>query len=170
LPARRRISALPVYRRDHFEKILPSAPIRISPQSCIPPTLGRGLCITPPDFAVYIVGLVLEWIDPKAGSPHRKMQRRQARSVWTPWKPSAVFIRCPVGKKLSKTNVSPNQSRAEGLGGLGGRLPVGPAVHGARACKTPSHELYGRFHRPTRELGIARRTKEIVRGRGRHLR
>jgi phosphoserine aminotransferase len=67
----------------------------------------KSLYHTPPTFAVYIVGLVLEWIASEGGIPGiEKRNERKARLLYDTIESSGGFYSCPVEKaSRSKMNV-----------------------------------------------------------------
>jgi len=67
----------------------------------------RSLYHTPPTFAVYIVGLVLEWIEAAGGVPAiEKHNEAKAKLLYDTMEASAGFYRCPVEQgSRSKMNV-----------------------------------------------------------------
>jgi len=67
----------------------------------------KSLYHTPPTFAVYIVGLVLEWIDAEGGiSAIEKRNNTKAKLLYDTLEASNGFYRCPVeNSSRSKMNV-----------------------------------------------------------------
>jgi phosphoserine aminotransferase len=67
----------------------------------------KSLYHTPPTFAVYIVGLVLEWIESEGGVPAiEKLNDAKAKLLYDTIEASDYFYRCPVEKESrSKMNV-----------------------------------------------------------------
>jgi len=67
----------------------------------------KSLYHTPPTFAVYIVGLVLEWIESEGGVPGmEKRNEAKARLLYDTIESSGGFYSCPVEKaSRSKMNV-----------------------------------------------------------------
>jgi len=67
----------------------------------------NSLYHTPPTFAVYIVGLVLEWIESEGGVPGiEKRNDAKAKLLYDTIETSGGFYRCPVEKSSrSKMNV-----------------------------------------------------------------
>ena len=66
----------------------------------------HSLYHTPPTFAVYIVGLVLEWIEARAGWPRSKSETKPRRSCSTTRLTRSGFYKCPVEQESrSKMNV-----------------------------------------------------------------
>jgi phosphoserine aminotransferase len=67
----------------------------------------KSLYHTPPTFAVYIVGLVLEWIESEGGVPAiEKRNDAKAKLLYGTIESSNGFYRCPVEKESrSKMNV-----------------------------------------------------------------
>jgi len=67
----------------------------------------KSLYHTPPTFAVYIVGLVLEWIESEGGVPAiEKRNDAKAKLLYDTIEASNNFYRCPVEKSSrSKMNV-----------------------------------------------------------------
>ena len=101
----------------------------------------KSLYHTPPTFAVYIVGLVLEWIASQGGVPGiEKRNQAKANLLYDTIESSGGFYRCPVEKdSRSKMNVvfrvaggdEPIEKRfaeeaaAAGLAGTSGHRSVG---------------------------------------------
>jgi len=67
----------------------------------------KSLYHTPPTFAVYIVGLVMEWIDAEGGiSAIEKRNNTKAKLLYDTLESSNGFYRCPVeASSRSKMNV-----------------------------------------------------------------
>jgi phosphoserine aminotransferase len=67
----------------------------------------KSLYHTPPTFAVYIVGLVMEWIDAEGGiSAIEKRNNTKAKLLYDTLEASSGFYRCPVeASSRSKMNV-----------------------------------------------------------------
>jgi phosphoserine aminotransferase len=67
----------------------------------------KSLYHTPPTFAVYVVGLVLEWIESLGGLPAiQKRKDAKAKSLYDTIEASDGFYRCPVeNSSRSKMNV-----------------------------------------------------------------
>ena len=67
----------------------------------------KSLYHTPPTFAVYIVGLVMEWIDAEGGiSAIEKRNNTKAKLLYDALEASKGFYRCPVeASSRSKMNV-----------------------------------------------------------------
>src|SRR5206468_10265135 len=67
----------------------------------------KSLYHTPPTFAVYVVGLVLEWIESLGGIPAiEKRNDAKAKLLYDTIESSGGFYRCPVEKSSrSKMNV-----------------------------------------------------------------
>ncbi len=67
----------------------------------------KSLYHTPPTFAIYIVGLVLEWIESEGGIPSiEKRNDAKARLLYDTIESSGSFYSCPVEKaSRSKMNV-----------------------------------------------------------------
>jgi phosphoserine aminotransferase len=67
----------------------------------------KSLYNTPPTFAVYIVGLVMEWIDAEGGiTAIEKRNNAKAKLLYDTLEASGGFYRCPVEKSSrSKMNV-----------------------------------------------------------------
>jgi phosphoserine aminotransferase len=67
----------------------------------------KSLYHTPPTFAVYIVGLVLEWIESEGGIPGiEKRNEAKAKQLYDTIESSGGFYSCPVEKgSRSKMNV-----------------------------------------------------------------
>jgi len=67
----------------------------------------KSLYHTPPTFAVYIVGLVMEWIDAEGGiTAMEKRNNAKAKLLYDTLEASDGFYRCPVeNSSRSKMNV-----------------------------------------------------------------
>jgi phosphoserine aminotransferase len=67
----------------------------------------KSLYHTPPTFAVYVVGLVLEWIESLGGVPAiQKLNDAKAKHLYDTIETSSGFYRCPVeNSSRSKMNV-----------------------------------------------------------------
>jgi phosphoserine aminotransferase len=67
----------------------------------------KSLYNTPPTFAVYIVGLVMEWIDAEGGTPAiERRNNAKAKLLYGTIEASSGFYRCPVEhSSRSKMNV-----------------------------------------------------------------
>jgi len=67
----------------------------------------KSLYHTPPTFAVYVVGLVLEWIESEGGLPGmEKRNNAKAKLLYDTIEASGGFYRCPVeNSSRSKMNV-----------------------------------------------------------------
>src|SRR2546422_9854658 len=67
----------------------------------------KSLYHTPPTFAVYVVGLVLEWIESLGGVPAiQKRNEAKAKLLYDTIESSGGFYRCPVEhSSRSKMNV-----------------------------------------------------------------
>jgi phosphoserine aminotransferase len=67
----------------------------------------KSLYHTPPTFAIYIVGLVLEWIETSGGVPAiEKINNAKAKLLYDTIESSGGFYRCPVeSASRSKMNV-----------------------------------------------------------------
>jgi phosphoserine aminotransferase len=67
----------------------------------------KSLYHTPPTFAIYIVGLVLEWLESEGGVPAiEKRNEAKAKLLYDTIESSAGFYHCPVEKSdRSKMNV-----------------------------------------------------------------
>jgi phosphoserine aminotransferase len=67
----------------------------------------KSLYHTPPTFAVYVVGLVLEWIESEGGVPAiEKRNEAKAKLLYDTIETSGGFYRCPVeNSSRSKMNV-----------------------------------------------------------------
>jgi phosphoserine aminotransferase len=101
----------------------------------------KSLYHTPPTFAVYVVGLVLEWIESLGGVPAiQKRNDAKAKLLYDTIETSSDFYRCPVEiDSRSKMNVVfrvaggdeaiekqfANEAAAAGLAGTPGHRSVG---------------------------------------------
>jgi phosphoserine aminotransferase len=74
----------------------------------------KSLYHTPPTFAVYVVGLVLEWIESEGGVPAiEKRNQAKAKLLYDTIETSGGFYRCPVeNSSRSKMNVVFRVSRS----------------------------------------------------------
>jgi len=74
----------------------------------------KSLYHTPPTFAVYVVGLVLEWIESEGGVPAiEKRNEAKAKLLYDTIETSGGFYRCPVeNSSRSKMNVVFRVSRS----------------------------------------------------------
>jgi phosphoserine aminotransferase len=126
-----------IVRRDLAERASADLPTWLQYRSHIK---ERSLFHTPPGFAIYVVGLVLEWVDSEGGA--RAMARRndaKAKLIYDALD-SSTFYSCPVERSSrSKMNVVfrvaggnealestfRKQAAAEGLVGVAGHRSVG---------------------------------------------
>jgi phosphoserine aminotransferase len=110
----------------------------------------RSLYHTPPTFAVYVVGLMMEWIDGQGGlSGMEKRNERKARLLYDAIDSSNGFYHCPVEKESrSLMNVV---FRVRGTGGGSGPEPAdemaekefGKQAAAAGIVGTPGHRSVG---------------------------
>ena len=93
-----------VIRRDLAERADKNLPTLLQYRTHIK---ERSLYHTPPTFAVYIVGLVMEWIESEGGIPGiEKRNDAKAKMLYDAIENSAGFYRCPVEmSSRSKMNV-----------------------------------------------------------------
>jgi phosphoserine aminotransferase len=101
----------------------------------------RSLYHTPPTFAVYVVGLVLEWIESLGGVPAiQKRNDAKAKLLYDTIETSGGFYRCPVEKSSrSKMNVV---FRVAG-GDEGIEKQFGKEAAAAGLAGTPGHRSVG---------------------------
>jgi phosphoserine aminotransferase len=93
-----------VIRRDLAERADKNLPTLLQYRTHIK---ERSLYHTPPTFAVYIVGLVMEWIESEGGIPGiEKRNDAKAKMLYDAIENSGGFYRCPVEmSSRSKMNV-----------------------------------------------------------------
>src|SRR3984893_14865176 len=93
-----------IVRRDLAERADKNIPTLLQYRTHIK---EKSLYHTPPTFAVYIVGLVMEWIDAEGGiSAIEKRNNTKAKLLYDTLEASAGFYRCPVEtSSRSKMNV-----------------------------------------------------------------
>jgi phosphoserine aminotransferase len=93
-----------VIRRDLAERADKNLPTLLQYRTHI---RERSLYHTPPTFAVYIVGLVMEWIESEGGIPGiEKRNDAKAKMLYDAIENSGGFYRCPVEmSSRSKMNV-----------------------------------------------------------------
>jgi len=101
----------------------------------------KSLYHTPPTFAVYIVGLVLEWIESQGGIPGiEKRNEGKAKLLYDTIESSGGFYSCPVEKSSrSKMNVV---FRVAG-GGDSIEKKFAAEAAAARLVGTPGHRSVG---------------------------
>ena len=101
----------------------------------------KSLYHTPPTFAVYIVGLVLEWIESEGGIPGiEKRNEAKAKLLYDTIESSGGFYSCPVEKgSRSKMNVV---FRVAG-GGDSIEKKFAAEAAAARLVGTPGHRSVG---------------------------
>ena len=93
-----------IIRKDLAERVDKNLPTLLQYRTHIKET---SLYHTPPTFAVYIVGLVIEWIDAQGGVPAiEKRNSAKAKLLYDTIESSSGFYRCPVEQESrSKMNV-----------------------------------------------------------------
>jgi phosphoserine aminotransferase len=93
-----------IIRRDLAERADKNRPTLLQYRTHIK---EKSLYQTPPTFAIYVVGLVLEWIESIGGVPAiEKRNEAKAKLLYDMIESSAGFYRCPVEKSSrSKMNV-----------------------------------------------------------------
>jgi len=93
-----------IIRRDLAERADKNLPTLLQYRTHIK---EKSLYHTPPTFAVYVVGLVLEWIESLGGIPAiEKRNDAKAKLLYDTIETSGGFYRCPVEKSSrSKMNV-----------------------------------------------------------------
>jgi phosphoserine aminotransferase len=101
----------------------------------------KSLYHTPPTFAVYVVGLVLEWIESEGGVPGmEKRNEAKAKLLYDAIESTGGFYRCPVEKSsCSKMNVV---FRVAG-GEEGIEKQFGKEAAAAGLVGTPGHRSIG---------------------------
>ena len=93
-----------IVRRDLAERADNNLPTLLQYRTHIK---EKSLYHTPPAFAVYVVGLVLEWIESEGGIPGiEKSNNAKAKLLYDTIEASGGFYRCPVeNSSRSKMNV-----------------------------------------------------------------
>jgi phosphoserine aminotransferase len=93
-----------IVRRDLAERADKNLPTLLQYRTHIK---EKSLYHTPPAFAVYVVGLVLEWIESEGGIPGiEKCNNAKAKLLYDTIEASGGFYRCPVeNSSRSKMNV-----------------------------------------------------------------
>lgn len=93
-----------IVRKDLAERADKNLPTTLQYRTYIK---DKSLYNTPPTFAVYIVGLVMEWIDAEGGIPAiEKRNNAKAKLLYDTLEESYGFYRCPVeNSSRSKMNV-----------------------------------------------------------------
>jgi len=93
-----------IVRRDLAERADKNLPTLLQYRTHIK---EKSLYHTPPTFAVYVVGLVLEWIESEGGVPGiEKRNNAKAKLLYDTIESSGGFYRCPVeNSSRSKMNV-----------------------------------------------------------------
>jgi phosphoserine aminotransferase len=101
----------------------------------------KSLYHTPPTFAVYIVGLVLEWIASEGGIPGiEKRNERKAKLLYDTIESSGGFYSCPV-EKASRSNMNVVFRVAGGDDAIEKNFAAEAAA--ARLVGTPGHRSVG---------------------------
>jgi phosphoserine aminotransferase len=93
-----------IIRKDLAERADKNLPTTLQYRTFIK---EKSLYNTPPTFAIYIVGLMMEWIDAEGGIPGiEKRNNTKAKLLYDTIEASKGFYRCPVEKSSrSKMNV-----------------------------------------------------------------
>lgn len=93
-----------IVRKDLAERADKNLPTTLQYRTYIK---DKSLYNTPPTFAVYIVGLVMEWIDAEGGIPAiEKRNNAKAKLLYDTLEESNGFYRCPIeNSSRSKMNV-----------------------------------------------------------------
>jgi phosphoserine aminotransferase len=101
----------------------------------------KSLYHTPPTFAVYIVGLVLEWIESEGGIPGiEKRNEAKARLLYDTIESSGGFYSCPV-EKASRSKMNVVFRVAGGDDSIERKFATEAAA--ARLVGTPGHRSVG---------------------------
>ena len=101
----------------------------------------KSLYHTPPTFAVYIVGLVLEWIESEGGIPGiEKHNEAKARLLYDTIESSGSFYSCPV-EKASRSKMNVVFRVAGGDDSIEKKFATEAAA--ARLVGTPGHRSVG---------------------------
>src|SRR5882672_380582 len=101
----------------------------------------KSLYHTPPTFAVYIVGLVLEWIESEGGIPGiEKRNGAKARLLYDTIESSGAFYSCPV-EKASRSKMNVVFRVAGGDDSIERKFATEAAA--ARLVGTPGHRSVG---------------------------
>ena len=101
----------------------------------------KSLYHTPPTFAVYIVGLVLEWIESEGGIPGiEKRNEAKAKRLYDTIESSGGFYSCPV-EKGSRSKMNVVFRVAGGNDAIEKKFAVEAAA--ARLVGTPGHRSVG---------------------------
>ena len=93
-----------IVRKDLAERADKNLPTTLQYRTYIK---DKSLYNTPPTFSVYIVGLVMEWIDAEGGIPAiEKRNNAKAKLLYDTLEESNGFYRCPIeNSSRSKMNV-----------------------------------------------------------------
>jgi len=101
----------------------------------------KSLYHTPPTFAVYIVGLVLEWIESEGGIPGiEKRNEAKAKLLYDTIESSGGFYSCPV-EKASRSKMNAVFRVAGGDDSIEKKFAAEAAA--ARLVGTPGHRSVG---------------------------
>jgi len=101
----------------------------------------KSLYHTPPTFAVYIVGLVLEWIESEGGIPGiEKRNEAKAKLLYDTIESSGSFYSCPV-EKASRSKMNVVFRVAGGDDSIEQKFATEAAA--ARLVGTPGHRSVG---------------------------
>ena len=101
----------------------------------------KSLYHTPPTFAVYIVGLVLEWIESEGGIPGiEKRNEAKAKLLYDTIESSGGFYSCPV-EKASRSKMNVVFRVAGGDDSIEKKFATEAAA--ARLVGTPGHRSVG---------------------------
>jgi len=101
----------------------------------------KSLYHTPPTFAVYIVGLVLEWIEAEGGIPSiEKRNETKAKLLYDTIESSGGFYSCPV-EKASRSRMNVVFRVAGGDDSIEKKFATEAAA--ARLVGTPGHRSVG---------------------------
>jgi len=101
----------------------------------------KSLYHTPPTFAVYIVGLVLEWIESEGGIPGiEKRNEAKAKLLYDTIESSGGFYSCPV-EKISRSKMNVVFRVAGGDDGIENKFAAEAVAAGL--VGTPGHRSVG---------------------------
>ena len=127
-----------IIRRDLAERADKNLPTLLQYRTHIK---EKSLYHTPPTFAVYIVGLVLEWIQSEGGVPGmEKRNEAKARLLYDTIETSGGFYRCPV-EESSRSRMNVVFRVASGDEGV--EKQFGNEAAAAGLVGTPGHRSVG---------------------------
>jgi phosphoserine aminotransferase len=127
-----------IIRRDLAERADKNLPTLLQYRTHIK---EKSLYHTPPTFAVYIVGLVLEWIESEGGVPGmEKRNEAKARLLYDTIESSGGFYSCPV-EKASRSRMNAVFRVADGDEAIEKTFATDAAAAGL--VGTPGHRSVG---------------------------